>query len=100
MTDEQFRNNQAQLLAWRFILAALRYDEDAYSTAWNDFQTIRESDFQASGRSAIVSRLVRLLAYNAAGSLFDAEEAHGGDRNRAERWLENQIRELLDEADA
>ncbi len=89
------RSHQVQVLALRMTLAALRLDEAAFNAAFADFTTIREADFEADGQSDILCHLMRVLAASAAGATLDVEK---DDRNRAERFLENWIQELLDAA--
>jgi hypothetical protein len=76
-------------------LAALRYDDTAFDAAFADFTTIREADFETDGQSDLLCRLVRVLAAAAAGATLDVEK---DNRDRAERFLEDWIQELLDTA--
>lgn len=96
MSDAELRNHKAQVLSLRMVLAALRHDEDAFRAAFTDLSAVREAELDANGESDALYRVLRITAATAAGAHLDADEAHGGDLNRAERFLEDWIENLLD----
>lgn len=63
----------AEILSLRIVLASLREDGAAFKSVFDDFQTARDSDFEARGKSDLLWRVLRLTSAACAGAMIDAD---------------------------
>jgi hypothetical protein len=92
MTESQ---TQLSVLSVRMVLAALRRDEDSFLSAWLDLEAVTDAELAKTGESDALYRTLRIVAGQAAGSALDSVQAHGGDLDSTERFLEDWIAGLL-----